>query len=201
MLHALRNFFTVSLHELIPTPGDHMFWCGDFNRHHPLWETEVNRHLFNPSSMIDPLIDLITEHNMVLALPPGIQTYESTTSNWTHPDNIWSNNQPDSPITICDVNPSIHPLLADHLPILLMLDLPIHRASMSPTLDMFLTDFNTVNTKLSALLVQRCLAKELCSVNKLKEAVNSLVVAIQETLAQEVPLAKSCPYMKCWWLK
>jgi len=28
-----------------PTPSDNMLWLGDFNRHHPLWESPVNRHL------------------------------------------------------------------------------------------------------------------------------------------------------------
>ena len=48
--------------------------------------------------MINPLLDLITEHNMILTLPPNIPTYKTTTSNWTHPDNVWHNDNPDNPI-------------------------------------------------------------------------------------------------------
>ena len=29
-----------------PGPPNHMLWCGNFNRHHPLWDEERNRHLF-----------------------------------------------------------------------------------------------------------------------------------------------------------
>ena len=136
---------------------------------------------------------------MTLALPPGIQTYKTTSTNWTCPDNVWSNNQPDSPITICDVNPSIHPLLANHLPISLVLDLSICRAIIPLKLDMFFADFSSINAKLVECLAQRCLAKEPRTKEKLEVAVDSLVKSIQETLAQEVLLTKPCPYMKCWW--
>ena len=160
----------------------------------------MNSHLFNSPEMINPLLDLITEHNMTLVLPPGIQTYETTSANWTHPDNVWSNNQPDSPITICDVNTSICPPLADHLSISLVLNLSICRAVIPLKLDIFFADFGSINAKLAEHLAQRCLAKELRTKEELEVSVDSLVKSIQETLAQEVPLTKPCPYMKHWWL-
>lgn len=85
------------------SPTDHMLWFRDFNHHHPLWEANHNSHLYNSSEMIDPLLDLVTAHNMTTILLPGIPTYEMTTSNWTHPDNIWHNNIPTDPITSCNV--------------------------------------------------------------------------------------------------
>ena len=115
---------------VMPLPNDHMFWCGDFNWHHPLWETDKNRHLYNSAGMINPLLDLITEHNMQITLPPGIQTYETTTSNWTCPDNMWCKDNPENSITICDVDPSLCPPCADHLPIYIVLDLPVQKGGL-----------------------------------------------------------------------
>ena len=106
--------------------------------------------------MINPLLDLITEHNMQIPLPPGIQTYETTTSNWTRPDNMWCK---DNPITICDVDPSLCPPLADHLPIYIVLDLPVQRVDSFPTLSMFNADFKIINKRLSELIAQCCPAK------------------------------------------
>ena len=105
--------------------------------------------------MINPLIDLITEHNMVIALPPKIPTYETVTSNWTGLDNVWRNANPNDPITICNVDPAIRPPQADHLPIITVLDLPILRASAFPMRNMHDADFETINEKLQALLANR----------------------------------------------
>ena len=129
-----------------------MLWLGDFNHHHPLWETNNNRHLYNSASMINPLINLITEHNMIIAIPPEIPTYETTTSNWTCPNNVWHNNNPNDPITLCNVDPSICPPQADHLPIITVLNLPILRARAFPTHNMCNANFETINKKLQALL-------------------------------------------------
>ena len=105
--------------------------------------------------MINPLIDLITDHNMVIALPPEIPTYKTVTSNWTRPDNVWRNNNPNDPITICDIYPSIRPPQADHLPIITELDLPILRAGAFPMCNMHDADFKAINEKLQALLADR----------------------------------------------
>ena len=81
---ALRDYLSTHNPNALPSPTDHMLWLSDFNCHHPLWEPNDNRHLYNSADMINPLLDLITEHNMILALPPDIPTYKTTTSNWTH---------------------------------------------------------------------------------------------------------------------
>ena len=80
---VLKNFLNTHSQEILPSPNNHMYWFGDFNRHHPLWETDDNNHLFNLADMINPLLVLITEYNMAVTLPHEILTYEMTTSNWT----------------------------------------------------------------------------------------------------------------------
>lgn len=144
--------------------------------------------------MIDPLIDLITEYNMQISLPLGIQTFETTTSNWTHLDNIWCKDTLINPITICNVDPSIWPPLADHLLIVMVLNLPVQRANV-----LFLTDFKVRNQKLSVLIAQQCPTKTIWSKEELENMVNHLINSIQEVLNQEVLVTKPCTYMKRWW--
>ena len=198
---TLQNYLTTHGPEALPSPTDHMLWLGDFNRHHPLWEPNNNRHLYNSAKMINPLLNLITEHNMIIALPPDIPTYETVTSNWTCPDNIWRNNNPNDPIITCNVDPYIQPPQADHLPIITKLDLPIQRADAFPTWNMWEADFKEINKQLQTLLQEHCPAKKICTKDELESAVNKLVETIQEVLEVVVPATKPCPYMKHWWTK
>ena len=172
---ALHDYLSTHNPDVLPSPTDHMLWLGNFNRHHLLWEPNDNRHLHNSANMINPLLDLVMEYNMILTLPPNIPTYETATSNWTCPNNMWCNNNPDDPITICNVDPSIHPPQANHLPMITELDLSIHRASTFPTCNMHDTDFKTINKKLQALLANQCPAQKICSEEDLENTVNTLV--------------------------
>ena len=198
---ALHNYLSTHSSEALPLPTDHMLWLGNFNRHHPLWEPNDKRHLYNSADMVNPLLDLVMEHNMTLTLPSDIPTYKTAMSNWTCPNNVWHNDNPDNPITICNVDPSICPSQADHLPIVTKLDLSICRASTFPTCNMHDTNFKTINEKLQALLVDQCPAQKIHSEEELENTVNALVRLIQEVLTQEVPATKPSPYTKRWWSK
>ena len=196
---ALRDYLNDYKQEALPLPTDQMLWCGDFNRHHPLWETDTNRHLYNSPRMIEPLIDLITTHDMSMALPPDTPTYETAISTWTRPDNVWRNNGPADPITICDTRPQIRPPLADHLPIYIELDLPISRAKPLPTRNMRKADFKKINENLKRLISDRCPPKEIRTKRELETAVNTLVDAIQEAIREVVPETRPSPFAKRWW--
>jgi hypothetical protein len=52
-LHALDSFVKKERRNLIQTDSDIMFWCGDFNRHHPMWDEERNHHLFTAGATKD----------------------------------------------------------------------------------------------------------------------------------------------------
>jgi hypothetical protein len=58
---------------------DYMLWCGDFNRHHPLWDEERNHHLFTARALRDAeeLLEKVTDYNMVMVLPKHIPTLEA----------------------------------------------------------------------------------------------------------------------------
>src|SRR6202050_1371785 len=72
------------------TPRD--IWLGDFNRHSPMWDKARNSQLFTRNTLQEAqhVIDLAATWNMHMALCPGLNTLESTSSkNYTRPDNVW----------------------------------------------------------------------------------------------------------------
>ena len=162
---ALHTYLRVNLASVLPLSTDHIFWIGDFNRHHPLWEKDRNCRLYNPPHLINPLMDIIQEFDMVLALPPGIPTYKMVTGNWTRPDNIWHSNNPSNPIITCNIKPSIQPPWADHLPIITLLDLTVTWVIRLPSCNMHCANFTSINKKLCTHLDERnpALLKLCCS--------------------------------------
>src|SRR5882762_11237688 len=92
-----------TIYRILP-PED--LWCGDFNRHSPMWDEARNSQLFTRPALREAqrLIDLATTWNMHMALRPGINTLESTSSkNYTRPDNVWVSDSLRETIIKCDV--------------------------------------------------------------------------------------------------
>ncbi len=56
----------------------HMMWCGDFNRHHPLWDRDEDVHLFTSEALnaADNLIKLLADHGMEMTLQKGVPTLQ-----------------------------------------------------------------------------------------------------------------------------
>jgi hypothetical protein len=150
-LACLDQFLDLNTLLVQPSNYDSILWLGDFNCHHPMWEEDTNEHLFKSKECITPLIDLLYKNEMLLALPKGIPTLQTPNGNWTRPDNVWYKNTEDNPIIRCNTVPAIRPPLADHMPIILILDLPLPRSSATKSLDLRAADWPST----SAALVQR----------------------------------------------
>ena len=118
-----------------PSATDSIIWLGDFNHHHPMWEDDSNKQLFEPTEYITLLIDLLYKNDMLLVLPKGLLTFQTAARNWTRPGNIWHCNTPDDPIIQCDVVTAICLPMADHLPIVVEWAMPLPRAPKTQTLD------------------------------------------------------------------
>ena len=146
---CLDSFLTRKTHLIHPLPLDCVLWIGDFNRHHPIWEEEANERLYEAEEYISPLIELLYRNEMLLALPKGIPTFQSAARNWTCPDNMWCSNTPDDPILRCDVVPAICPPLADHMPIITIINMPFPRAAETHTLDFRQANWIKVNEDLA----------------------------------------------------
>ena len=99
---------------------DNMVWLGDFNRHHPLWDSPSDTRLFTTTNIeaASPLIKLIETHEMEMVLPAGLPTLQTfRSSNFSRPDNVFcSANLP--PLFVeCDTKPEKRPARTDHFPI------------------------------------------------------------------------------------
>ena len=188
-------------HLILPSINDHMVWLGDFNRHHPLWEDEANEHLFDSEANITPLIDLLYKHDMTLALPKGIPTFQTCAGNWTRPDGVWRNHTPNDPIIRCDTVAAIRPPLANHLPIITILDLPLPRVSAPGSLDFRNGDWADINSKLKARLEERSPAARLRSKEEFLAKVDSVISIIKEVLGEELTETKPSPFSRRWWTK
>ena len=185
-------------------PSNHMLWCGDFNHHHPLWDEERNRHLFTMVALRESevLLGIVADHGMVMALPRDIPTLEAmATKNWTQPDNAFCTEHSELLIVSCTTAPRLQGLGTDHVPILIILELPVKSAPVTPT-----RNFRTVNweefreelaTTLGGLLAPHTLPDK----QSMLASVAGLTVAIQDTIHKKVPTSHLSPHTKRWWNK
>ena len=136
---------------------------------------------------------------MLLALPKGIPTYQLAAGNWTRPDNVWRCNTPDDPIMRCDVVPAIHPPLADHLPIITILNLPLPRIPESRSLDFRQANWIQVNEDLAQCLELDLPTTRIKSRNEFESKVDDLVRIIKEVLEVHLKERRPSPYIHRWW--
>ena len=161
---AYLNSFLMHNTQLVhPSPLDCMIWLGDFNHHHTLWDDETNERLFELEEYISPLTGLLYRNEMLLALPKGIPTFQLAAGNWTHPDNVWRSNIPEDPILHCNVIPTIQPPLADHMPIITIVNMPFPRAAKAHVLDFRQANWIKVNEDLAQQLELSLLPSKITS--------------------------------------
>ena len=156
---------------------------------------------FDSEANITLLIDLLYKHDMTLALPKGIPTFQTCAGNWTRPDGVWRNHTPNNPIIRCDTVAAICPPLADHLPIITILDLPFPRVSAPGSLDFRNGDWADINSKLKARLEERSPAAQLRSKEEFLAKVDSVISIIKEVLGEELTEPKPSPFSRRWWTK
>ena len=73
---VLRGYLACTQDNLLSSIDDYMLWAGDFNRHHPLWDSENNRHLFTAAAdrAAQVIINLAADYGMLMLLSRGINT-------------------------------------------------------------------------------------------------------------------------------
>ena len=200
-LTYLDSFLMQNAHVIRPSVLDCIIWIGDFNRHYPMWEEDSNKKLFEPANYIAPLIDLLYRNKMLLALPKGIPNYQPATCTWMRPDNVWQCNTPDDPIHRCDVIPVIRPPLADHLPVMTIVDMPLPRIPKAYALNFRQANWIRVNEDLAQCLEADLPAARIASGEEFKLKVNKLVHIIKEVLGDHLKERRPSPYMDRWWTK
>ncbi|KAF9554543.1 hypothetical protein CPC08DRAFT_622352, partial [Agrocybe pediades] len=89
-----------------------VIWCGDFNRHHPLWDDDADDRLFTPDAMdaSQRLIQLMAKWDMTMLLPKGIPTLQHwVTNKYSRPDNVFGTRNLADLLVKCDTMPERRP--------------------------------------------------------------------------------------------
>src|SRR6266481_4376798 len=204
MLETLRRAIQVNHSRILGWGNDSMIWCGDFNRHHAMWDEERNHHLFMASATAEAqiLISLLADCDMVMALPRGIPTLQAmNTKNWTRVDNVFVTEDLASLLVCCDTDPRQRGPGTDHVPIHTIIDTgaPLREAD---SLRNFRTvDWDEFREEMANQLELLPDPKILHTEEEYRSAVSELTAAIQATIEGVVPLSKPVPHLRRWWSK
>ncbi|KAF7773567.1 hypothetical protein Agabi119p4_5734 [Agaricus bisporus var. burnettii] len=186
------------------TDDKHMLWCGDFNRHHPMWDRPEDTDLFTGQNgeRAARLIEILAEHDMVMTLPrdlPTICTHRS--KRFTRPDNVFVSGNLENLVINCDVDPSWRPPNTDHFPIVTTLELPTKQAPAQSGKNFRMTDWKLFRSTLEQKLDYATIKDEISTIEDLESGLEELTTILQQTINETVPEVKACPYMKRWWTK
>ena len=196
MITCLDSFLTRNTHLVCPSPLNCILWLGDFNHHHPMWEDETNERLFKAEEYISPLIELLYRNEMLLALPKGIPTFQSAAGNWTRPDNVWRSNPPEDPILRCDIVPAIRPPLADHMPIITIINMPFPRVASIHALNFWQANWIKMNEDLEQRLESGLLPAKIKTKDKFNTKVDELVQVLKDILGDHLKERQPSPFVR-----
>lgn len=182
----------------------HVIWCGDFNRHHQLWDRDEDTDLFRGTyaKRAQKFVEILAEHDMAMALPKGIPTIRTHRSKrYTRPDNVFVTGHTLTHLIRCEVDATWRPPNTDHFPIVTVLDLPMEKTTAQPTRNYRMTDWEEFREAVLKKLESLRLPGELDTVSDLEEQTQRLTEILQETIDEQVPYVEFSPYMKRWWSK
>ncbi|KNZ74584.1 hypothetical protein J132_06538 [Termitomyces sp. J132] len=134
-MDVMRGYLACNQTDLTDNDNDYMLWAGDFNRHHPLWDHERNRHLFTSAAekAAQVIIVLTADYDMTMLLPRGIDTLRARrTGNWTRLDNVFSSGTMEDLVVRCEASHRNQGPCMDHVPIHTIIKLPTQKKA--PTL-------------------------------------------------------------------
>ncbi len=168
-----------------------------------MWDEERNNHMFTPAALnlARPLLDLVIRHDMYMALPKDVPTlWASNEATSPGVDNIFCTQNLVNRIIECDAHPNRTPSIADHFPILAVIDIAIDTGHFEPWQNFRLTDWEAFRELLAGKLAPLAVSKVLL-VDDFDDRLRELEAVMKEVIALHVPLARECPYTKRWWDK
>ena len=203
-LTELNTFLSVNIAKVRPSQNDHMFWLGDFNRHHPMWDEERNSHLFTNTALdaAQKLLDIVSDYGLIQALPKDLPTLvSSSTGNWTRPDNVFCTDHSLVTVISCTTDPSQRGPKTDHVPILTKLDLEITLAPESGTKNYRDVNWEEFEEELEKLLAQLPPPSPIATEEEFQQITRNLDTTLRKVVDEHVPNSRPCPHTRRWWTK
>jgi hypothetical protein len=182
-------------------PGAHTIWAGDFNRHHPAWDDDDQDQLFTAAAIRDAniLLDAVDNAGLTMALPKGTNTLETTRGNWTRPDNVFLSHDLVDLIVKCDTDPSNRPIVTNHLPIVLELDLGVDTQRPVESYIWKEVEWSDLRIDLEAALSTYGPPRQLNTIAELEHAAILFDQIFEELTAKHVRRVTISPHTKRWW--
>ncbi|KEP45734.1 putative reverse transcriptase from transposon X-element protein [Rhizoctonia solani 123E] len=180
----------------------HAIVLGDFNRHHPDWDEARNAHLFTSAALnlAQPLLDLINDNTLSMALPRDIPTLQSTsTKNYTRPDNVFLSTALTESLISCNSAPASRPPCTDHFPIATTLDISPTEAPRITKRNFKKTDWTEFRRVLKEGLGNLPGLRRIGSQEEIDSRVGNMMEAIYEAVRASTPDLRLCAWSKRWW--
>ena len=196
-INAVSEFLSEQYPDDYVPDDTHIIIAGDFNRHHPWWESEENGHLTSAEHLIRPIIDLTTRFDLRMALPPFLPTLQAfSTGNWTRPDNVWCTSHTTSRFTQCTTNPGMRGPNTDHLPIQSLIDMRPPRNDPRSTKNFRATNWEEFKGHLATILETTQEPTRICTPEEFRERLDAINLALKSTIEAKVPTTNPIPHTK-----
>ena len=203
-LEEMGRFLALNAAKVRPSQNDHMFWLGDFNRHHPMWDEERNSHLFTTVALdsVQKLLDLLVDFGMVQALPKDIPTLQSSsTGNWTRPNSDFCTDHSEEILILCTTDPGQRGLKTDHVLVLTELDLAIPLAPDTTTCNYRAVDWEEFNEYLNEALACLPPPAPIIMEEDFQRTAKNIDLALHDAVEKHVLKSRPCPHTWHWWTK
>jgi len=203
-LEELGQYLTVNIEKVCPSQGDHVFWLGDFNSHHPMWDEEQNSHLFTAAALdaSQKLLNLLADFGMVQTLPKDMPTLQSSsTGNWTRPDNVFCMDHSEEIVVSCTTDPGQRGPKTDHIQVLTELNLEVPVAPETNIQNYRAVNWKEFEEHLNKALAQLPPPGPLVTEEDFQRTARSIDLALRDTVEEHVPKSKPCPHTRRWWTK
>jgi ribonuclease HI len=201
-LDAIRRYRRIHPQTEYEVQPVHDIWAGDMNRHDPTWELPSNHHLFTRRNLelAAPLIRMVAEADMIMALPAAMPTLEALNSkNLTRPDNVFCSQSLESELILCTVRRDLQPPKTDHFPILCHINIVPTRREFTPKPNFRTVDWEKFREDLKRRLTTIHEPREIDSITMFQQHLTAIDAVVAASVEEVVPKTKDTPYCKRWW--
>lgn len=182
----------------------HIMWVGDFNRHHPAWDNPEDTRLFTKEALMaaEKLIKATADIGLEMALAAGVPTHiHNVTKKWTRLDQVFTSEHTMEKVIVCEARSHERGLNTDHIPIVTKIDASLGRTHSTETSNFRDVDWDEFRKTMQEKMATFGIPRKIYTQVELERECKRLTTALQETIAETVPISKTCPKSKRWWTK